>query len=287
MLKIKILPRLVSGIIVLLLVACNLTKEVDIDLPDYERQPVVECYLEPGQPFRLLLTQSYGFFDSFGLDSSFVKKTLLDSAQVTISHNGRTDTLHNGSFPDFSTPYIVKIFNYQNNQLVSATPGVEYILHITLANGKNIEARATMLPKISIDSTIIEWDPLQDTVARVLTYFTDDPTTDNYYRRLLNYQRLKSLPDQDFLFADRANVSSVIAFGTPYNLVKGDSVYNTIFNTAKDYYDYLESIQLSVLGNANPFTQPSTIKSNVSGTANPLGIFTCLVYDREATPVQR
>lgn len=287
MLKMKTLPYLALSAFVLLSGACNLTKEVDIDLPEYQRQPVVECYLEPGLPFRLLLTQSYGFFDSFGLDSSFVEKTLLDSAQVTISYNGHTDTLHNARFPDFSTPYVIKLFNYQNNRPVPATPGIEYTLYIRLPNGKSINARTSMLPRIPIDSTVVEWDAVQDTLARVLTYFTDDPTADNYYRRILNYQRLKSLPDQDFLFSDRFNVSPVIAFGTPYNLVQGDTVYNTVFNMPKEYYDYYESIQLAVLGNANPFTQPSPIKSNVSGTADPLGIFTCLVYAREATPVNR
>ncbi len=283
----KTLECLFSGAVLLLLVACNLTKEVNIDLPDYQRQPVVECYLEPGQPFRMLLTQSYGFFDSFGLDSSFVEKTLLDSALVTISYNGRTDTLKAGRFPDFSTPYIIKIYNYQNNRLVPNTPGIEYTLNITLSNGKNITGRTVMLPPLLIDSTVVEWDPKPDTFARVLTYFNDDPTVKNYYRRLLNYQRLKSLPDQDFLFTDRANVTPLIAFGTPYNLIKGDSVYNTIFNMSKDYYDYIESIQMAGLGNMNPFTQPSPIKSNVSGTANPLGIFTCLVYARKATVIVR
>ncbi|MCY7329698.1 MAG: DUF4249 domain-containing protein [Saprospiraceae bacterium] len=275
------------GAVLLLLLACNLTKEVEIDLPEYQRQPVVECYLEPGQPFRLLLTQSYGFFEEFGLDSTFVQKTLIDKAQVTISYEGRTDTLYNGEYYDFSTPNVIKIYNYQNNRPVPATPGIEYTLNILLPDNKNITGHAVMLPSLAIDSTVIKWDADVDTLAQVLTYFTDDPTTDNYYRRLLNYQRLKSLPDQDFLFTDRANVTPVVAFGTSYNLTEGDTVFNTVFSITKDYYDYLESIQLAVLGNANPFTQPSPVKSNVTGTGDPLGIFTCLIYDRKLTRIER
>jgi len=276
-----------SVAVLLLLLACNLTKEVEINLPEYQRQPVVECYLEPGQPFRLLLTQSYGFFEEFGLDSTFVQKTLIDKAQVTIAYEGRTDTLYNGQYYDFSTPNIIKIYNYQNNRLVPATPGIEYTLNIFLPDNKHITSQTIMLPAIKIDRSVIEWDPAPDTFARVLTYFNDDPMVDNYYRRLLNYQRLKSLPDQNFLFTDRVNVTPVIAFGTPYNLSQGDTVFNTIFNLTKDYYDYLESIQLAVLGNANPFTQPSPIKSNVTGTGDPLGIFTCLIYDRKLTRIER
>ena len=67
------------------LASCNLTNDVNIELPAYDQQPVVECYLEPGKPFRLLLTKSYAYFDPLGLDSSFLEKTLLSNALVTIS----------------------------------------------------------------------------------------------------------------------------------------------------------------------------------------------------------
>ena len=289
MFKVTTLFCLPAGILLLLLLlgACNLSKEVDIDLPEYPSQPVVECYLEPGQPFRLLLTRSFGFFDPLGLDTSAARRALLNGALVIISYKDRTDTLYNGAFSNFAKPF--KVFNYQNDLPVPATPGLEYTLQITLADGGTITGKTTMLPVIPIDSTRVQWkmDAGKDTVAQVLTYFTDDPSTTNYYRRLLNYQRLSSLPDQDFLFTDRMNVTPLIAFGTHYDLIEGDTVFNTIFNISKDYYDYYESIQLAVLGNLNPFTQPSTIKSNVQGSANPMGIFTCLAYDREKTLVKR
>jgi hypothetical protein len=64
-------------------------------------------------------------------------------------------------------------------------------------------------------------------------------------------------------------------------------VYNTVCHITEDYYNYFESVQLAVIGNLNPFAQPSPIKSNVQGTANPLGIFTCLVYDRDTTVVTK
>jgi hypothetical protein len=267
--------------------ACNLTNDVEIDLPDYDRQPVVECYLEPGKPFRLLLTQSYSYFDAFGLDSSFLQKTLLNNALVTISYNGQTDTLDNQlSFE--SSP--IKIFNYTGVNLVPATPGIVYQLQISLPdNGGTISASTTMLPLVPIDSIVYEFntDPNFDSLARVLTYITDDQSQENYYRRLLNYASLDSFPDQDFLVSDRISVNPVIAFGTGYDLTEGDTVFNTIMHITKDYYDYSESVQLAVAANFNPFAQPSPIKSNVSGSGNPLGIFTCLVYDRDTTIIQR
>lgn len=265
--------------------SCNLTKDVNIDLPEYESQPVVECYLEPGKPFRLLLTRSYGFFDPLGLDSSFIQKTLWSGALVTIRYNGQTDTLPN--FPSIDQNPL-KLFNYTGTNIVPATPGIEYELNITLPDSRgNITGRTTMLSYVPIDSIVVSWSPTKDTLARALCYITDDLSSTDYYRRLLNYESLDSIPEQDFLASDRISTNALVAFGTGYDLKDGDVIYNTIVHIDKAYYDYVESVQLAVFGNLNPFAQPSTIKSNVSGTANPMGIFTGLVYDRDTTIVKK
>jgi hypothetical protein len=280
----KYLPSAILLGAALALGACNLEKEIDLVLPPYDGQPVVECYLEPGKPFRLLLTRSYSFFDPFGLDSAFLDRTLIDGAFVTIAYNGRVDTLTNTLSAEF-TP--LKIFNYTGKNLVPATPGVVYELRIVLPDGKEITGKTVMLPKVPIDSIKVEWNPQRDTLARVLTYITDDRTQENFYRRMLNYGTLDSLPDQDFLATDRIAQTEVIAFGSAYELTEGDTVINTLYHITKDYYDFLESVQLAVFGNQNPFAQPARIKSNVSGSANPLGIFTCLVYDRDTTIIRK
>ncbi|MCS6929979.1 MAG: DUF4249 domain-containing protein [Saprospiraceae bacterium] len=264
--------------------ACNLEREIDLELPEYDSQPVVECYLEPGKPFRLLLTRSYRFFDPFGLDSNFLERTLIQNALVTIAYNGRIDTLSNTPSAEF-TP--LKIFNYTGKNLVPSTPGIEYTLRIVMPDGKEILGKTVMLPKVPIDSIRVEWNPQRDTLARVLTYITDDRTRENFYRRTINYATLDSLPDQDFIATDRIAQTEVIAFGTGYELTEGDTVINTLYHITKDYYDFLESVQLAVFGNQNPFAQPARIKSNVSGSANPLGIFTCLVYDRDTTIIRK
>ncbi len=279
------MKKYITGLLAALaLGACNLEKEIDLALPAYDGQPVVECYLEPGKPFRLLLTRSYGFFDPFGLDSAFLDRTLIDGAVVTIAYNGRIDTLANTLSAEFMP---LKIFNYTGRNLVPATPEVVYELRIVLPDGKEITGKTVMLPKVPIDSIKVEWSPQRDTLARVLTYITDDRSQENFYRRMLNYGTLDSLPDQDFLATDRIAQTEIIAFGSAYELTEGDTVINTLYHITKDYYDFLESVQLAVFGNQNPFAQPARIKSNVSGSANPLGIFTCLVYDRDTTIIRK
>jgi len=269
------------------LTSCNLTKDVEIDLPAYEGQPVVECYLEPGKPFRLLLSRGYSYFDPFGLDSTFLQKTLLNGASVTISYNGQTDTLYN--VPTFELSP-VKIFNYTGWNIVPSTPGIEYTLQVILPDGGGtITGSTAMLPPVPIDSVVCDYnpDPRFDTLARVLTFITDDMNTENFYRRMLHYSSLDSLPQQDFLVTDRFSEKPMIAFGTGYELKEGDTVYNTIYHINRAHYDYTESVQLAVIANLNPFAQPSRIKSNVSGSADPIGIFTCLVYDRDTTIIRK
>ncbi|MBL7806888.1 MAG: DUF4249 family protein [Saprospiraceae bacterium] len=267
-----------------LLASCNLTKDVEIDLPDYARQPVVECYLEPGKPFRLLLTRSYAFFDTLGLSSNFLQNALLDGAFVTISYNGQTDTLKNQLT---LVPNPIKVFNYVGENMVPGTPGTQFDLYIRLQDGGEIRARSSMLPVVPIDSIQVEFSEELDSLARMLTYITDDQSQENFYRRILNYSSLDSFPDQDFLVTDRFSQTASIAFGTGYELKVGDTVFNSIFHVTRDYYDFKESVDLAVIGNLNPFAQPSPIKSNVSGTANPVGIFTVLVYDRDTTIISK
>jgi len=263
--------------------ACNLSKEIELDLPEYTDQPVVECYLEPGKPFRLLLTHSSAYFAPLGFDSNFVQNTLLQGAIVTISYRGQTDTLYNNSSFELS-PF--KLYNYTGLNIVSDTSGIEYKLNISLPKGGgDISAKTKMLPFQPIDSVVIQWN-IVDTSARALTYITDDLKTTDFFRRILNISSLDSVPEQDFVWTDRVSTTSLVVFGTGFDLWTGNNVINTVYHIDQDYYDYLESVQLAILANLNPFAQPSAIKSNVSGSANPAGIFTCLVFDRDSTLVK-
>jgi hypothetical protein len=132
---------------------------------------------------------------------------------------------------------------------------------------------------------VVERSPSDTGLYRVLAYMTDDLQSTNYYRRLFSINRLDTVPEQDFLVDDDLNATGLFVFGSGYQLKNQYISYNTIVHISKDYYDFLESVQLATAGNENPFQQPSPIKSNVHGTANPLGIFTSLVYDREKTRV--
>ncbi len=263
----------------------NLEKEIDLDLPVYESQYVVECYLEPGKPFSLLLTKSSSYFEPFPTDLlNFVEGILVDSAEVTITHDGVDYVLANGLFLD---PLTTKLNNYQHPDLVPAEFDHDFSLKITTPDGKTITATTRLLPAVPIDSVVVEFDDEQDTLARCLTYISDDPGTVDYYRRLIHQNSLDSIPDQDFVTNDDYVDDRVIVFGTSYDFKEGDTVYNTIHHIDRAYFDFRESTQYAIDANGNPFGQPSTIISNVQGDAGAIGVFTGLSYDRVMTIVEK
>lgn len=272
------------GILILFLesfTACNLEKEVEIVLPAYERQYVVECYLEPGKPFNLLLTKSSSYFDSISLDpAKYLKDLLADSAKVTITNNGVVHELKETLYID---PTTNKLGNYASTDIVPADYTTEFVLNILTKEGKSITAKTKILPVVKIDSVAVEF---QDTFARVLTYITDSKATDDYYRRVLNEGSLDSLPRQDFANDDKLYDTELVAYGTGYNYIKGDTIFNTIFHISKDYFEFFRTINIAKASNGNIIAQPSTITSNVSGSANPIGIFTGLSYDRKMTIIK-
>lgn len=283
----KLHVKLLMGLIALS--ACNLEQEVEIDLPEYEVRPVLEAYVEPGERYRLLLTLSAGYFAPLPSLDNLLEELLLDSAEVSITHDGVTYQLENTLLFD---PTTLKIYNYAAgpNDLVPTESDLPFELNITLPNGETIRAETRLLPQVEIDSVVIEFPETGnpgDTLARALTYFTDNPNTDNFYRRMLQLNSLDSLPEQDFVTDDRLVEDSTIAFGTGFNYKVGDTLITTLYHISEDYATFLESVDGAAAANGNPFGQPSPVISSLEGTANALGVFTGLVSFRRNDIVMR
>ena len=281
----KIISFITSLFLIFALFNCSeLEREIDLELPAYESRLVVECYLEANNSYYVLITKSSPYFDPFPtLDNQYLSNILEDSAQVIIRHGNKEIMLDNQLGFNFSTN---KLYNYINNDgdLVPEDYETPFELDIVTKEGETITATTKLLPVVPIDSIVVQFNDT-DTLARVLTYFTDIPDQENYFRRMLHESSVDSLPQQDFTTDDRV-IEDVVVFGTGYNYEVGDTVINTIFHINKAYYDFLESVQIAVDGNFNPFGQPSPIISNLEGTANAIGIFTGLSFDRRATIIE-
>ena len=271
-----------SFVLLLGLSACGLTQDVSLELPAYEAQPAVEAYLTPGQPFAVLLTRSSGFFDPLELDNQqYLENLLIDSAEVSIRYGNEVVILQNQVF---FNPFTAQVYNYVAPRFVPQNYTDSFYLEIILPNETVIRGATKILQPVSIDSTVVEYPaPLgnMDTLARIFSYITDpdpQPGSVNRFHRILSYSPLDSTALQDFVFTDELADQPVIPIGTIFYFSPGDTVY--LFNTHVDenFDKYLLSVQLAEQSNGNPFAQPSSIISNVSGSANPIGIFTGYPY---------
>lgn len=257
--------------IAITLSACNLTQEVEIDLPAYEGQVVVEVYLIPGQPFSALLTKSFSYFDPFSVEvENFLDDIFEEGATINISYGDQTITLENQLF---FNPFSGKLYNYVGNQLVPTDFDGVYNLEIITADGDRITSSTTIPERITIDSITYEKNDPTDTLFRTLTYFQDNPDQSNFYRRILAINNPDSI-EFDFTFDDELSDSTTIATGTGFDYVTGDTIISTLLNVTEDYFTFYNSLLGAVDANGNPFAQPSTILSNLEGDSNPLGIFT-------------
>ncbi len=251
-------------------VSCNLEKDIDVDLPFYESELVVECYLEPGKPYRLLLSESQDYF------APAEENPLIDNAVITITHQGEIDTLYNGVFFDLE---FNKIYNFSNPKLVPANYYEPFDLNITDDRGRQITGTTQIIIPVEIDSLVPVFNST-DTAALLLNYFID-PEGDNWYRRQLHVGETMDSGslEQDFITDDNLETEDgQYVFGSGYDYTFGDTLYSTLYNIEEDYFKFLQSVFDASASNGNPFASPSSIKSNVEGG---IGIFTGLSYDRD------
>ncbi|SDL59442.1 protein of unknown function [Catalinimonas alkaloidigena] len=257
--------QLLNFLTLCLLAACNLEKEVEIVLPAHQSELVVEAYLEPGKPYRLLLTQTQAYFDS--LNFPFVA-----DANVVIRVNEQAVRLQPTFLVDTATN---KVYNYASVETVPSNYEDTFTLTIDDVEGRRITATTKLSRRVEIDS--LAWFYNDRNFAYLLTLFTDDPNTQDYYRLLINRDSLTSGADVDILLDDVLLGGDQVPLATNYSYEYGDTLFVRLFHLDEPYYHYLRSLQDARSSNGNPFAQPSPLKSGVSGG---YGVFTGLAYEQ-------
>ncbi|QNF31603.1 DUF4249 domain-containing protein [Adhaeribacter swui] len=244
---------------------CNLEKDIEVELPSYERQLVVECYLEQGKPARLTLLESTGYLDPPSLD-------LIPDATVTISHHGITENLKYEPALDDSTG---KYYTHTSDYIVQGQPGDVFTLSITDPKGRKLTGTTTILPPVPIDT--IEFNFNDRNKAIVVTRFKDNADTEDYYRYSIHRDSLQGGTEISYATSDELSNGEPFVFGTGYDFETGDVIVVTLHHLDKAFFDFQESVDEAKSANGNPFSQPGRVKSTVQGG---LGVFTNLVYDR-------
>ena len=280
------------------LLACeDMETVVEIELPPVEKELVIECYLEPGQPFRLLLTETKDFFGD--LDACpFVR-----NATVVLSYNGQKDTLEEAAFfnnncdPNDIIPYgfipfinqdSTRFYNYGSTQLCPLDYQTTFSIEVWDTNGRYATASTLLIPPSDIYNFVVDSNSSGKFYALLSTL--DDIATEDYYRMVLHKTSLtkrnntNSIPVARRPKFDRTLDDGGVFAGnqvTPasnYRFESGDTLIGTVYHISKAYHDYLESVEDAQSANNSPFGQPAVVKSNIVGGQ---GIFAFLSYDRD------
>jgi len=294
----------------LLLSGCGaLQNDVNVVLPTYDNQLVVECYLETGRVPRLTVTESVPYLNNgqpvSGSSQAF---TLPNGQQIQLPTDvSVTLTLPGGrALPLVFRPGIVledgstrplsdvqklnrdsvsyKIFTHtaQATDVLTPQPGQTFALDAQDQRGRRVTGTATMLARVPLDSLALRYNslPPPNRKALQLAYWQDAPGTD-FYRRLIQRERRGILrqANLDTDLEDRLlNGQRQFVIGTSYRYDPGDTLQVTLFHLDSAYYSFRASTREARQANGNPFGQPSSIRSTVKGG---IGVFTVLSFDRK------
>ncbi|MFC7669369.1 DUF4249 domain-containing protein [Hymenobacter humi] len=258
----------------------NLQNDIDVVLPSYSADLVVECYLQPGKAPSLTVTSSVPYL------SSALPQVPSD---VTVSLTMPNGTVVPLPFnPNYSaladTTSGIKFHTHIGRDPLVARPGDVFTLDVRDTKGRRVTGTTTMLAPISIDSVEYKFNDKTgaERKAYFLTSFRDPPTPDDCYRLQLHKGNpdkgaLLQEPEVDNSFEDRLLNGKPFVVGTTYRFLSGDTVTATLYHTDAAFFRFRESVRDARNANGNPFAQPSAIYSNVQGG---VGIFSVLSYTR-------
>jgi hypothetical protein len=275
------------------------TKEVQIDIPGYKEQLVVDGRIETGQPAIVLLSKSNNVYSSTNFDSYL--NSFVDDAIVVLSDGTQTDTLTKictDDLPPGLEQVAAGIFGIPAEILVNlhlcayvsmnmvGEVGKTYTLQV-LHQGKSYQASSKILNPTELDSLF--WKPEGNFTDRGYSWAKlSDPaaTTDAYS------WEVKYLQDPQFsktfnpYFSDKFFNGLTFEFGyenpMSFKDTTGDDAYRGFYKLgdtivvklskigAKEY-NYFEKKYNQMYSGSSPFAVPTNIPTNLVGGA--LGVW--------------
>ena len=274
----KLLPKIVSAFLVSLgLLGCGqLQNGIDVPLPTYSSELVVECYLEPGKIPSVAVTTSVPYL------SPALPQVPTDVTVTLTMPNGTLVPLAFG--PNYAalidTTTGVKFHSHIGRTPLAARPGDVFKLDVVDTKGRHATSTTTMMSYIPIDSMEYKFNDKtgSERKAYVITNFRDPSTPDDCYRLQLHKGDpargvLLKNPEVDQSIEDRLVNGQAIPLGTSYRFFPGDTVTATLYHIERAFFRFRQSIRDARGANGNPFAQPSAIYGNVQGG---IGIFSVL-----------
>lgn len=265
------------------MLACE--REVTVDIPRPDEKIVVEGYIEQGEYAYVFLTKNAPYFEM--VDSASVMEMIVTDAEVIVSDGDLTDTLQL-----IIDPYQFPYLKYTGNTITGEV-GKKYSLLINYKN-RSYTAQTSIPEPVQLDSLKFKIEEEYDSLGFLWFYFIDPDTIGNNYRLFTKRLGKDSIYVHPFpsVYEDKLfnaqPVEYVIYSGRNPNIDQsqyeeeydeenpwwafkvGDKVAFKFCSIDAVHFDFWYTIELQV-HDGNPFSSPTTIKTNIEGGA--LGIW--------------
>jgi hypothetical protein len=238
--------------LIFLIPSC-IPKPLDIKVDAPKPKLVVSSQIIPGKVMLVALTKSFSALSQTAQNSSkgnnYVDSIVTNNAFVTVSYNGKTDTL-----------FMIVPGIYASTNTLLDNYGVYTLYAKDITNGLEARATTTLLPAVTFDTIIPKVDKgPKDTVVSVEYTFTDVPGIPNYY--VVSYFLKKSSGSSTIdinnyfnrgsnqltamdIFSDKTFDKPEFTFSRKFEGVKAtDTVAVVISNITKGYYEFLTAYQ--------------------------------------------
>ena len=236
--------------------ACTKTKPLIINLPETEQKLAISSVVIPGNILAVSVSYSFSALknakDSMGnnvFDSTLYQQFLVSHALVTISYNGKTDTLSKLAPGIYASAGVLQLVNanYTLNVYDSATQ-------------LRVFANSTMLQKVNFDSLYFEKErTATDTTLKVHFSVADNLSEENYY--MVSYYNTVASPIYNSVFSNPnknkfvlvelysdkvVEVNGKIKVDKNFFILdENDTLIIELANISKGYYEFLSAYKKS------------------------------------------
>lgn len=282
--------------LLLVVAGCNLQNDIDVVLPPYTPELVVECYLRAGQVPRLTVVESGAYLPSTvgGTGQPTITLPTATSPNLGLGLNGITvqvpvDVTVNLTLPSGQVmrllfapgidPVTRQVFTHIGTAPLALQPGQRFGLDVRDTRNRHVTGSARVPTFVPIDSVRYNFNRASgsDRSANFLTRWTDPAGSADFYRLLITNRRTPNDSEGDYLVNDQLFDGQTYTAPTTYRFHAGDTLTATLFHIEPEYYSFQQSVGEAIRANGNPFAQPARIRSTVQGG---VGVFTVLVTDR-------
>lgn len=273
---------LIAVTLVALFSACE--KEIEVELPDYDRKIVIEGTIENGSPAMVIVSKSTPYFATIDLDK-LMNDIFIRDAVVTVSCDGQSEQLHFSLCED-SPVYMAYV-----GQNIIGQPNKTYELRVEY-NGKVYTSTTSIREPFRLDSAWLAFLDDMDTLPTSRIQLTDNPATHDYYMfrikvhgkklhdrlwvtsmpvafddatfngQTVNYEILRANPSSLFM-ATMTEEEQREYYRLTYR--KGDTVYLKTSMLDYDAFQYWSAMTYGLAVGQNPFMSPAPVPCNISG----------------------